>query len=97
MDAKGKSKAQLILKIYGRVQGVFFRTEAANQAKALGLTGWVRNKEDGTVELVAEGEREILSQLHQWCRKGPPPSKVETVKVRWKPYTGLFSGFEIRY
>lgn len=92
-----EEKARLNLKIHGRVQGVFFRAETARQAGSLGLVGWVRNAPDGTVEVVAEGEKEALDKLREWCQKGPSFSQVEKVEVEWKPYQSEFTSFEIRY
>ena len=56
-------KKQTVLKIYGRVQGVFFRDSSRRKAKELGLSGWVRNEPDGTVQIVAEGEEKSLKKL----------------------------------
>jgi len=88
-------KARLVLKIHGWVQGVFFRAEAVRQAQKLGVTGWVRNISDGTVEVVAEGEKDTLNKLYQWCQKGPLLSKVKKVDAKWESYEGTFSDFEI--
>jgi len=89
-------KARLTLKIHGRVQGVFFRVETARQARNLGLVGRVRNAPDGTVEVVAEGEKEALDRLHEWCQRGPSFSQVEKVKAKWSSYQGEFTSFEVR-
>lgn len=91
----GMEKAQLILKIHGRVQGVFFRAETARKARSLGLVGWVRNAPDGTVEVVAEGEKEALERLYRWCQKGSSFAQVERVEIKWEPYRGEFRGFSI--
>ncbi len=69
------------LRVYGRVQGVFFRQWTAEKARALGLRGWVRNRLDGSVELVAHGEAEALEALTAACRTGPPAAKVERIEV----------------
>jgi len=92
-----EEKARLTLKIYGRVQGVFFRAETVRQARSLGLTGWVRNVEDGTVGITAEGERKALTRLYQWCQNGPSFSHVEKIEVKWKPYKSEFTSFEAGY
>lgn len=83
------------LKIYGLVHGVFFRAETARQARDLGLVGWVRNAPDGTVEVIAEGEKEALGKLHEWCQKGPSFARVEKIIVKWEPYQGEFASFKI--
>lgn len=86
---------RLKLKIYGWVQGVGFRILAVRKAQNLNLTGWVRNAEGGTVEIVAEGETEALTRFYEWCQKGPPLSRVEKVEVEWGFYEGGFQNFKV--
>lgn len=69
--------------ITGRVQGVGFRYCTQEKACALHLTGWVKNLTDGSVECVAEGEKENLEKFLTWAEKGPPPAKVTEVKSRF--------------
>jgi len=69
------------VKIRGRVQGVFFRAETRARAESLGLSGWVRNARDGTVEAVFEGEPERVDSMVDWCRRGPGGARVEEVEV----------------
>ena len=69
--------------IYGHVQGVFFRASTQTQASALGVTGWVRNLQDGTVEVYAEGNQNALNRFIEWCRKGPPSAKVSRCDLDW--------------
>jgi acylphosphatase len=69
--------------VSGRVQGVAFRAATQHQACFLGLTGWVRNRADGTVEMLAEGERGRLQQLVDWCHEGPPAARVTRLEVQW--------------
>ena len=83
--------------ISGRVQGVFFRYHTQEKAKTLGLKGWVRNTESGSVEVVAEGEQAVLEELLSWCRKGPPSASVSDVKSRWEEADGVFPDFKIVY
>ena len=83
--------------VHGRVQGVAFRAATQRQARQLGVCGWVRNRPDGTVELLAEGEQVSVQQLVDWCQHGPPGARVTQVQVDWQPLTGEFVGFEIRY
>ena len=72
----------------GRVQGVFFRAETQDRARSLGLAGWVRNANDGSVEAVLEGERERVDTLLRWCRRGPALAEVEDVEVEWQEPRG---------
>ncbi len=83
--------------ISGLVQGVFYRASTKEEAKKLGLTGWVRNLPDGRVEAVFEGEREKVERMIAWCKKGPPLARVERVEVHEESYQGEFSDFFIRY
>lgn len=84
------------VRIGGRVQGVFFRAETRQTARALDLSGWVRNAEDGTVEAVFEGDRELVEKAIEWCRKGPPAARVDSLDIKWEEPTAL-EGFEVRY
>ncbi|MSP40059.1 MAG: acylphosphatase [Deltaproteobacteria bacterium] len=84
------------LKIHGRVQGVYYRASALQEAEKLGLTGWVMNCADGTVEAVAEGAKHKLEELIAWCRQGPDGARVTDVEVRWESARNDFHGFTIR-
>jgi acylphosphatase len=88
---------RLHLRITGLVQGVFFRAYTRDEARRLGLSGWVRNLADGSVEVIAEGEERALGELATWCLKGSPGSRVENVEPSWETATHEFSGFSIRY
>ncbi|MDI6815120.1 MAG: acylphosphatase [Dehalococcoidales bacterium] len=83
--------------VYGYVQGVFFRDFVSRRAEELGLTGYVRNLPEGTVEVRAEGERKQLEQLIGYLKVGSRSAKVEKVETNWSEYTGSYSGFNIRY
>jgi acylphosphatase len=74
-------KAKLLIK--GRVQGVFYRHSTRVQADALGLSGWVRNLDDGSVEACALGDRGQIEALIRWCGVGPPSAVVQSVDVEW--------------
>lgn len=82
--------------VLGRVQGVLYRRYAQLKARELGITGWAHNLLDGRVELVAEGEQEKLEQFVEWCKKGSPLAKVESVEALEEEYKGEFESFEIR-
>lgn len=71
------------LRIKGRVQGVFYRQKTREQASTLGLTGWVRNVSDGSVEAEVCGPRHKVETLIEWCRKGPSLAYVESVDIDW--------------
>lgn len=83
--------------VSGLVQGVNFRWFTKRRAVDLGLTGWVRNLADGSVEFVAEGDRASLDALIEVVRIGPASAVVETVDTDWSPPTGEFHRFEVRY
>jgi acylphosphatase len=82
---------QLCMRFYvaGRVQGVWFRASAQQEATRLGLTGWAKNLPDGRVEVVACGEQDKLAILHEWLKHGPLLAKVEKVtheELPWQSY-----------
>ena len=88
-------RAHLI--ISGRVQGVFFRVETRRAAERLGVRGWVRNRPEGTVEAVFEGSTEAVEKAIEWCRSGPPMSKVDDVRVAYEESSSdEFDRFSIR-
>ena len=86
------------MRISGRVQGVFFRAYTRDEARRLGLKGWVRNLPDGRVEVLAQGNSEQLGSLESFCRKGPPHARVQDVEVT-EESTGAqeLTAFEITY
>ena len=86
-------KVRLI--IQGKVQGVFFRASTKDKAKELGLKGFVRNRQDGAVEVVAEGDINQLQKLVDWCHIGPDLSRVDSVQSDWQPYVVQFEEFNI--
>jgi acylphosphatase len=90
-------QARLHATIHGRVQGVSFRYYTAHRARELDLTGYVRNKPDGTVEVVAEGRRARLEELLSFLRVGPRAAFVTDVDLSWPDPTGRFGRFEVRY
>lgn len=82
--------------VHGRVQGVGYRAFAARSAKQIGLTGWVRNRFNGTVETVAEGELPQLERYLQDLERGPGPSNVTQIDKDWSPATMEFDQFKVR-
>ena len=83
--------------VHGRVKGIGFRAFTWEQAKALGLNGYVRNLPDrDAVGLEAEGERAGLEKLLVYLKRGPPLARVERVEVNWAAYTGRYSDFSVR-
>lgn len=82
--------------VRGIVQGVNFRYYTRREAQRLLLTGWVRNRSDGTVEVIAEGPRAQLERLLDFLQSGPPAAHVTGVEANWQPATGEFTAFEIR-
>lgn len=84
------------LLVSGRVQGVFYRQSTVDEARRLGLSGWVRNLPDGRVEVLAEGERDGLEGLVRFCRRGPPAARVDDVAVEWGPSRGDLGPFLTR-
>jgi acylphosphatase len=87
--------SRVSLRIQGRVQGVFFRESARQEATRLGLTGWVKNLSSGDVELLAEGPRDQLESFVGWCRHGPPTAKVSDVMAAYSMGTGEFERFAV--
>jgi acylphosphatase len=81
--------------VHGMVQGVFFRAEARDRARTLGVGGWVRNAPDGSVEAVFEGEAERVESMVDWCSRGPSGARVDDVDVTWAEPQGE-DGFAIR-
>ena len=82
------------VRVTGRVQGVSYRYYAQQEAVSLGLTGWVRNEVDGSVELHLEGPRDAVDSMVDWCRQGPSAARVREVAVREAVERGG-PGFEV--
>ena len=87
---------RLHLRIHGHVQGVFFRASAAKLARRMGLCGWVRNRSDGSVELVAEGPKDAILTLEEWCQNGPELAQVDDVESTWGDPVGMENEFDVR-
>ncbi len=80
---------------HGRVQGVYFRANCEENARSLGLDGYVRNLPDGGVEAVFEGDRAVIEEAIAWNRSSQPAARVTTVDVEWGTTTGEFRGFSV--
>lgn len=82
------------LTVRGRVQGVFFRDSVRREARTQGVGGWARNRDDGAVEVVLEGERGAVESVAEFCRRGPAGARVDRVEVEDERPEGL-AGFQI--
>jgi acylphosphatase len=89
----GNKRIRLVIE--GRVQGVWFRDSTRAEAQRLGVTGWVRNRRDGTVEVLAEGPEDRVQELVRWCHQGPSFARVSRVHESEEPYQGEFQAFNI--
>ncbi|OPX37662.1 MAG: acylphosphatase [Desulfobacteraceae bacterium 4484_190.2] len=89
------SNIRIHLIIEGRVQGVWFRDSTRRKAVSLGVFGWVRNRPDGTVEVVAEGPEDQVKELTSWCNHGPPAAGVSQVHETQLEWQGEFKVFDI--
>ncbi|MFZ0133194.1 MAG: acylphosphatase [Desulfobacterales bacterium] len=92
-----EKQARVHIVISGIVQGVFFRVETQRAAQRCGVNGWVRNRRDGTVEAVIEGERPRVEKMLDWCRTGPSRAVVDNVAVEWETYTGEMADFRVTH
>ncbi|WPC03925.1 acylphosphatase [Pseudomonas sp. MBLB4123] len=81
--------------VRGRVQGVYFRQSTLEQAERLGLAGWVRNLDDGRVEVLAEGDEAAVRTLAAWLEHGPSAAQVTAVELQEQPLQGI-AGFVLR-
>ena len=88
-------EARARILVSGLVQGVLFRKNVTDLARMLGITGWVRNIQDGRVEVIVEGEKVSIEELVRFCHVGPPGARVKNVNVEWSVCTGEFRGFRI--
>lgn len=83
--------------VSGRVQGVFFRGTTRDEARKREVTGWVKNRRDGRVEAVFEGEEDDVKEMIDFCHEGSRAARVKDVEVEWEEHQNEFSNFEIRY
>jgi acylphosphatase len=91
------SSVGALIKVSGVVQGVGYRYFAIHSARTLGVTGWVRNNDDSSVSVLAEGERGIIEVLVKELTTGPAASNVTNVNIQWQEYTGQFTGFDVSW
>lgn len=97
IDSLFKERARVRIVVRGKVQGVFFRDYVKKEAEKMQLTGWVKNTDDGAVEIVAEGDKSCLRQFIVLCEKGNPLSTVTKIDYDWEEYSGKFNDFYINY
>lgn len=90
----GQVRRRLV--VQGRVQGVFFRDGSQQEAQRRGLTGWVRNRDDGTVEAAVQGEADAVDAFVRWAQDGPSAADVTSVEVSEEDVVGDESDFEVR-
>jgi len=88
---------RVIISVFGKVQGVFFRDRAQKKAKSLNLSGWVKNEGSGIVKILAEGEDNNLIKLIDWTSSGPTLARVDKVEVKWEEGKKEFKEFEVKY
>lgn len=86
-----------LIRVKGRVQGVFYRQSTVEMAQGLGLCGWVRNLADGSVEALFEGEWPAVEKAIAWCRQGPPRASVTSLSCEWLAGAPECADFSIRY
>ena len=96
-DPRDEEPVRVHLRVYGLVQGVFFRATMREVARHYGVRGWVRNVPDGSVEAVLEGPRRAVEEVVKWALRGPPAARVEKLVAEIEPYRGEFRDFTIRY
>lgn len=91
----GNTRKHLIIE--GRVQGVWFRESTRRQAVSLGVSGWVQNRPEGTVEAVLEGPEDAVLRLVAWCGKGPSAANVTRIHETEETWRGEFHAFDVLY
>jgi acylphosphatase len=97
MSGCGQPPLRARIVVTGRVQGVAFRAHTRDEGVRLGLTGVVRNLADGGVEIIAEGENDVLQRLIAWAGRGPTSARVDSRQCEWLAATGEFTDFQIVY
>lgn len=92
---KNPRQKQALIKVTGRVQGVFYRAHAEEKALQLKLTGYAKNLLDGSVEMLVQGPEEDIKKLIDWCQDGSPSATVDMVKVEWSEVGEPYTDFKI--
>lgn len=87
---------RIIIDVYGRVQGVWFRASTRKRARKWNLNGYVKNMPDGCVHIEAEGSRKDLEKLLEFAKDGPRLARIDRIKHEYNEATGEFSGFNVR-
>lgn len=87
---------EALLKVTGKVQGVFYRAYAREKAQELGLTGYASNLPDGSVEALVQGSGDTIKQFIDWARSGSPGAKVNRVSVKWEKIQEKYNNFKIQ-
>ena len=95
MDPSAQTAIRSEIVVTGRVQGVFFRQSALGEAQRLGLCGQVRNLADGGVEAIVEGSPDAVDAFEDWCRRGPPAARVDSVLARRSAARGEYRTFTV--
>lgn len=90
-------KKNVHITINGKVQGIWFRANTKQKAEQLGITGWVKNIPNGSVEAIFEGEENCIKEMIDWCQHGPPQAKVENIEIKEQSITNGFDEFLIKY
>lgn len=86
---------ETIIQVFGRVQGVFYRAHAREKARKLGLAGWVRNNDDGSVTACIQGPAEKVNEFITWCENGPDAANVHNTRIEVQNAEKEYIGFEI--
>lgn len=87
--------ASALIRVLGDVQGVAYRYNARNEAQILNLTGYAKNLADGSVEILAQGEKAEIEAFIEWCRTGPSQARVKDIKISWDIKTEKRDSFEV--
>ena len=95
--AQGKEKIYDRMQVFGRVQRVLFRDTARRRAKGLGLVGYVRNAQDGSLEIIAAGAKEKVAELFDWAKRGPIFARVDRYEINTVSFPEVFNDFIIKY
>jgi acylphosphatase len=96
-NKNGQIKIRVHIVVKGKVQGVYFRQNAQRVCNDYGVTGWVLNMDDGSVEAILEGDKNSVEDAIRWFKMGPPNAHVEKIELNYDRYSGEFKDFKISY